>query len=306
MCGVSYNFQSSLTRHLLTHVRRGNKAAEAGSTNDENEDVGSQGNESFLETDEPAVEISDRKVVSNTNQIKVTRTKMIDRNKIKQLRRLQVLIQSERDAESLSSLAVSDPRSPDGSDVSDTTKWFHKTNKDDDNDDDLKHAEPVTDEPAVSDCIASDPTVLPPQDELISKQTTTEDVTTLLSSSEDFGSTKDIPHSLLQPKIELVSSISSGSLISLLSNSTQSEYVLPTNEYEEIQQVQTSGNNGAIVSDPSSVITIISISDNAVANGGNITPRTYISDCSDVVVAVLESSETDDIVAGKMFSDIHH
>lgn len=284
ICGVSYNFQSSLTRHLLTHVRKGNKASgEASSTSDENQDFGSQGSESSQETDEPTMEISDRKVVSN--QIKVTRTKMNNRNKLKQLRRLQVLRQSDRRAKSLSSLAVSDPPPADAFD--------------------LKHTETVIDELVVSDLIEADPTVLPPQDELISKQTTTEDVTTLLSSAEDFGSTKDIPQPLLQPRIEPVGSTSSGSLLSLLSNSTESECVLPINESDEMPEVQISGNKGAIISDPNSVITVISISDDSVTNVGNIAPSTSVSDCSDVVVAVLESTETDDVIAGTIFSDIH-
>lgn len=287
ICGVSYNFQSSLTRHLLTHVRRGNKAsAEVSSANDENQDLGSQGNESSQETDEITMEISDKKVVSNTNQIKVTRTKMNDRNKIKQLRRLQVLRQSERHAKSLSSLVISDPQ---------PANVF-----------DIKHTEPVSDDPVVSDFTEDDPTVLPPQDELISKQTTTEDVTTLLSSAEDFGSTKDIPQCFLQPRIEPVGSTISGSIISLLSNSAENECVLPTNESDEMPEGQTWENNGAIISDPNSVITIISLSDDSVTNVGNIVPSTSVSDCSDVVVAVLESTETDDMIAGTIFSDIHH
>lgn len=285
ICGVSYNFQSSLTRHLLTHVRRSNKAsAEGSSTNDENQNLDSQDNDSSQDADEPTMEITKSIIVSDLNQIKVIRTKMKHRNKIKQLRRLQDLRQTETHDKSPSLSVVNESQSPESSDP--------------------KLTEPSTQNQMISDFIEADPTVLPPQDEFISKQTTTEDVTTLLTSAEDFGSTKDIPQLMLQPRTEPVGSTSSESLISLLSDTNESEYVLSTNESGEIvSEIKTSGNNGAVISDSDSVITIISISDDPVTS---VAPSTSISDNPDDVVTLLECSDADDTITNTLFSDIHH
>jgi hypothetical protein len=169
---------------------------------------------------------------------------------------------------------------------------------------DPKLTEPSTRNQIISNFIEDDPTVLPPQDEFISKQTTTEDVTTLLTSAEDFGSTKDIPQLMLQPRTEPVGCTSSEPLISLLADSNENEYVLSTNECGEIvSEVQTSGNNGAVISDSDSVITIISLADDPVTS---VAPCTSISDNPDDVVTLLECTDADDTITNTLFSDIHH
>jgi hypothetical protein len=253
--------------------------------NDENKDLVSQGKESSVEADELTVETPKKKVVSDINQIKVTRTKMKHLKKIKQLPRLQDQTQTERPDKLPSSPVANKPQPPEAPDSAPT--------------------EPVTKDLIVSDLI--DPTVLPPQDEFISKQTTTEDVTTLLTSVEDFGSTKDIPQPLLQLRPKSLCDTSSGSLISLLPDSGESEYLLSTTKSGEIvSEVQTSGNNGAVLSDSDSVITIISISDDPVMSVGSIAPSTSVSGSPDVTVAVLESTEAGDMIAKTVISDIHH
>jgi hypothetical protein len=255
------------------------------SINDENQDSESQDVESSQEADEPSMETSKKKAVLNTNHIKVTRTKMKHLNKIKQLHRIRDLSQTER--RDKSSSPVENDHTPESSDS--------------------RSAELVTKDQIISDLTGADPTVLPPQDELLCKQTTTEDVTTLLNSSEDFGSTKELPQALLQLRPDAVGSTSSGSLISLLSDSSENEYLLSTNKSGEVvSEVQTSGNNVAIISDSDSLITIISISDDPVMSVGDIAPSTSVSDDSDVVVAVLESTEADDMMAKTIFSDIQH
>lgn len=283
ICGVSYNFQSSLTRHLLTHVRRSNRAsAEGSSTNDENQNLDSQDNDCSQDADEPTMEITKSIIVSDLKQIKVIRTKMKHRNKLKKLHRLQDLRQTETHDKSPSPPVVNESESPESSDP--------------------KLREPSTQNQMISDFIEADPTVLPPQDEFVSKQTTTEDVTTLLTSAEDFGSTKDIPQLMLQPRTEPLGSTSSGSFISLLSDSNEGEYVLSTNESGEIvSEVKPSGNNGAVISD--SVVTLISISNDPMAS---VEPSASISDSPDDDVTLFESSDADDTIANTLFSDIHH
>jgi hypothetical protein len=252
--------------------------------NDENSDLVSEGKEFSVEGDEGTVE-TPKKKVSNINQIKVTRTKMKHLKKIKQLHSLQDQAQTER-PDKLHSPVANKPQLSEAPDSLPT--------------------EPVATDLTVSDLI--DPTVLPPQDEFISKQTTTEDVTTLLTSAEDFGSTKDIPQALLHLGPMSVCGTPSESLISLLSDSTESEYLLSTTESgETVSEVQTSGSNGAVIPDSDSVITIISISDDSVMSVGSIAADTSLSDDSpDVSVAVLESTETGDMIAKAVISDIHH
>jgi uncharacterized Zn-finger protein len=286
ICGVSYNFQSSLTRHLLTHVRKNtNASAEVSSVNDKNIDLVSQGKHSSLDNDDLATETTERKVVSNVNKIKVTRTKMKHFRKIKQLHRFQDHTRIEK-PDKLPSLSVSNlPQPPEAPESEPTV--------------------PVTEDIIVPDLI--DPTVLPPQDEFISKQTTTEDVTALLSSVDDFGSTKDIAQALLQLTPHPVYGTSSGSVISLFSDSSGSEYVLSTTKSGETgSDVQTSGNNGAVISDSDSVITIISVSDDPVMSVGSIAANTSVSDSSELVVTVLEPIEADDTIAETSVSDIHN
>ncbi|XP_069692950.1 uncharacterized protein [Periplaneta americana] len=282
ICGVSYNFQSSLTRHLLTHVRRGNKAAaeaaaEGKLTGGENLNSESDERESSVDTNNPAAEKSKKKVVFNTNQIKVTRTKIKHLNKIKQLHKLQNLVQTERPGNV--SPDVDDPQPLDIT---------------------------VTNPPEISaendaitpDHVESDPTILPPQDELTLKQTTTEDVSSLLISAEDFGSTKDIPQALLPPRLEPT----------LLATSNEGEYILSTDESGEvISEVQTVVDGGAILSNSDSVITIISISNDPVTitDVSNMKESSSITEDSNVVVALLESAQTADIESETILSDIY-
>lgn len=54
------------------------------------------------------------------------------------------------------------------------------------------------------DCDENDPTLLPPQDETISKQITTEDISSLLNVPDDFGSTKNISAPLLSCEVEAI------------------------------------------------------------------------------------------------------
>jgi hypothetical protein len=110
---------------------------------------------------------------------------------------------------------------------------------------------------------------------------------------------------MLQPRTESFGSTPSESLISLLSESNESEYILSTNGSGElVSEVEPSGNNGAVISDSDSVITIISISDDPVTS---IAPSTSISDNpDDVVVTLLESTDADDTITNTLFSDIHH
>lgn len=284
ICGVSYNFQSSLTRHLLTHVRRGNKAsAEADSIDDEDADSVSQGEKSSVEADELAVETPKKKGVSSVGQIKVTRTKMKQLKKIKQLHRLHDRTQNERPDKLPPSPVANEPRprkAPDSVPAAPVTRNLKVTN-------------------------LTDPTVLPPQDEFISKQTTTEDVTTLLTSVEDFGSTKDIPQALLQLTPKSVCGTSAESLISLLSDSNEGEYLLATTDCGEIvSEVQTSGNNGAVITESESVITIISISDDPVMSVDSIAEDASVGDGADVAVAVLESAEVGEVIAETVISDV--
>lgn len=283
ICGVSYNFQSSLTRHLLTHVRRGNKASAGGSsTNDENQDLDFQDNDCSQDAEGPTVEITKRIIVSDLNQIKVIRTKMKHRNKINQLRSLQDLRQTETHEKSPSPPVVNESQSAESCNP--------------------KLTESSTQNQSISDFVEDDPTVLPPQDEFISKQTTTEDVTTLLTSAEDFGSTKDIPQLMFQPKTEPLGSSSSESPTSLLSDSNESEYILSTNEAGEIvSKVKTSEDNGTAISDSDPVVTVISVSDDPVAS---VTPSTSVSDNpDDDMITLMESSDADDTVTNTLFSD---
>ncbi|KAJ9578132.1 hypothetical protein L9F63_025010, partial [Diploptera punctata] len=229
ICGVSYNYQSSLTRHILTHVRRGNKSSAESTSRDPLAEDNPDADLDDIDTIKIVGEMGSEK--SKKNVVKVTRMRMKHLNKLKHLNELKQI-----------------------NDLKETKKCEQQKTIDEVLCNDSEEAQILT-----PDCDPNDPTVLPPQDENISKQITTEDVSSLLSAHDDFGSTKDI----LKP-LMLTGGESSGSFspkhLSFSSDCNGDEFSVSSNQSGLISNDISTDNNG-VTSESDSVVTLISLPD---------------------------------------------
>ncbi|PSN56202.1 hypothetical protein C0J52_01408 [Blattella germanica] len=226
---------SSLTRHILTHVRRGNKMAieDLAETNSkiaitEDHAIADSVEKDDLNESESSYEKSKKSVI-----LKVTRTKMKDLSKIKHLQELKKAL---------------------------TAKSLPCETEDD--------AKKLEIPPGMPECDPDDPTILPPQDETISKETTTEDAFSILTAAEDFGSTKDIPVPLLPPPLPISFDATCSTEENLLfaPSSGESEYILSGEEPGEL----TNDSSDANKEEPDKIITIISLArDEGTSNEQN-------------------------------------